>query len=319
MEVATTILLSVMFALILAVYGFLHNQNIKLDSRIETGQKELAKELRIVREELDSRIEAVQKELGILSQQQVFPSGTTFLLALATQAKFWEKLFIQRGDKVAISSTIATEYIGESDKKIIVDSGTTVDQIPHMLAQRSSQRKTKLEVFTNNILAAVSVVPPPKGFDCFLLSGRIDPIFGATYNIPDIEGPLREIEADKIVLATTSISFETGPMVAGQDLFNHRFKNELVRKALDDPQKTTLIIAVDWTKLHRLGDIKNGQVPVLDQERWQIVRAQSSFVLVTTKPEASLTSADAARAREVIDAFETNMKTNHGMTIHVIS
>jgi hypothetical protein len=261
---------------------------------------------------IGSKIESIRDMLGKIHAEPVVPSGITYLSVLAREAKFWEKLYIQRGDKIIISSTIVTKYITQNDKIVVVDSGTTVDQIPHMLCQGN----IAVKVFTNNLLATLLVVPPPEGFNCTLLPGRIDPIYGATYSVPDIEAPLREIEADKIILAATAFSFEKGPMVDRHDLFNYRFKGELVIKALRDPNRTQLIIAVDWTKFSKDIDVGNDLVPVLTPSDWEILKAQKSFVLVTTKPDDSSQTPDAKKARDAIARFTENMNRG-GMIIDV--
>ena len=44
-------------------------------------------------------------------------SPDVFLIMLATQSEFWQKLFKQRADKVLIASVIASNYIQENDNK----------------------------------------------------------------------------------------------------------------------------------------------------------------------------------------------------------
>ena len=245
----------------------------------------------------------------------VLPSPNEFLQVLAIQSKFWEKLFIQRADKVRIASTIASRYIQDKDT-IIVDSGTTVDQIPAILRNQHPNVK----VYTNNLLAAMSIVPPEKKFNCSILSGRIDPNYGATYNIGDIEGPLKSIEPQQVIIAATAISFEKGPWVDPPDEHNREFKQKLVKKALDDPAGRRLIIAVDWTKFKNDSDKLDTMNPVLDIERWRAVRGTESFVLVTTNPPKDLRTPNAIESREVIKRFMDNMENmkNGGMKIDVL-
>lgn len=251
---------------------------------------------------ISSKLESIRQILERLPAQSIVPSGISYLLPLAREARFWERLYQQRADKVIISRKIATSYITRDDRTIIVDSGTTVDQIPYMLCQEERQ----LEVFTNNILAAVSVVPPPPGFDCRLLPGRIDPIYGATYNIGAIGEPLKQIKkADKIILACTAMSFEKGPLVTPEDNFNQEFKGQLVRKALDDPTHTQLIIATDWTKFDKDEEVVKGMIPVVQKDEWKQVKARREFVLVVTDP-GELKTQEAKRAKREIDRFKDN-------------
>lgn len=236
-----------------------------------------------------------------------------FFTALAREAKFWGKLSVQRADKVSIASTIVTKYIQENDR-VIVDSGTTIDQIPHILYERH----LNIDVYTNNLLAAISVVPPSEEFKCFLLPGKVDPIYGATYNIGRIKESLKDIEATQIILAATAISFGKGPMVNVLDRSNRLFKGELVRKALEDRGNPRLIIAVDWTKF--IGDSEVGADrnldAVLEIADWRAVKATRRFVLVATSPPDSLQTPAAIRAREEIKAFCTNME-EEGMKVEI--
>ncbi|MCK4732244.1 MAG: hypothetical protein KAT65_07275 [Methanophagales archaeon] len=241
----------------------------------------------------------------------VLPFPNEFLKSLATHSKFWEKLFIQRADKVSIASTIASRYIQDNDT-IIVDSGTTVDLIPSILRDLHPNVK----VYTNNLLAAMSVVPP-EDFDCSILSGRIDPIFGATYNIRDIGEPLKSIDPDQIILAAGGISFEKGPLVHVKDANNRQFKQELVEKAFLDLD-TRLIIAVDWKKFKKDSDKLSDMNPVLGLVRWREVKGTNRFVLVTTNPPPDLRTPEAVEAREVIKKFFDNMNKKEGMNIEAI-
>jgi hypothetical protein len=250
-------------------------------------------------------IASIERTVEIISEGSAFGLPHLFWTALARDARFWGKLSIQRADKVAIADRIASEYIQENDT-IIVDSGTTVDLIPHILRERHRNSK----VYTNNLLAAISVVPPVEGCDCYLLSGRVDPIYGATYNIENIEAPLESIRADQIILAATSISYDEGPMVDVRDYSNLRFKSELVRKALEDDGNPVLIIAVDWTKFGRHLDIGESKEfnPVLEHRTWKAVRSMQRFFLVITEPLDSLQNLSAGRAREEMKKFQTAAK-----------
>jgi len=236
-----------------------------------------------------------------------------FLTALAREARFWEKLSIQRADKILIASAIASDYIQENDI-VIIDSGTTVDQIPHILLEKHLRSK----VYTNNVLAAISVVPPAEGVDCFLLQGRVDPIYGATYNMENIAAPLRPLGASQIVLAATAISFDQGPLVNHLDSPNQRFKKELVQKALHDGGNPRLIIAVDWTKFSQELDHSAARefVAVLEPQTWRIVRSTSRFVLVTTQPLDSLKTPAAIKARGELRKFLESMRKG-GMNVAI--
>ncbi len=262
---------------------------------------------------LKDDVKSLGQNVEKIREGPILFSPNLFFTALAREAKFWEKLSIQRADKVLIARTITSKYIQEKDV-IIVDSGTTVDQIPHIL----HEKYLRTTVYTNNLLAAISVVPPVEGFDCFLLSGKVDPIYGATYNIEDIEGPLKPIRANQIILAATAISFEEGPMVDVLDTSNRLFKRELVRKALQDLGNPRLIIAVDWTKFKKgLRVVVDRKLnAVLEQADWRAVKATNRFVLVVTNPPDSLQTPDAIRAREEIKAFCTNMEEG-GMKVEI--
>ena len=240
------------------------------------------------------------------------PSPNQFLEGLILQSKFLEKLFIQRADKVRIAFTIASKYIQDRDT-IIVDSGTTVDQIPAILRNQHPN----VEVYTNNLLAAMSIVPPEEEFKCSILPGRIDPKYGATYNIGDIGGPLKSIKPQQIIIAATAISFEKGPLVDPSDNHNREFKENLFKKALEDPPSHRLIIAVDWTKFKRGGNqLINDMNPALKPPDWKTVKAIKGFVIVTTNPP-DLRTPNAEEAREVIEKFVDNMEGG-GMKIYIV-
>jgi len=260
-------------------------------------------------------VKSIEKNLESLRAHPLIPSSQLFLAALTRETRFWGKLFVQRSDKIAISSRLAASYVHEGDT-IVVDSGTTIDQVPHILRERLKS----VRVYTNNLLAAISTLPPVEGFECFLLPGRIDPIYGATYNIGDIEGPLKSIKARTVILAAPAVSFDDGPMVDVEDYSNLHFKRELVRMALEDPVNVTLLVAVDWTKLiedHRSSEHARLN-PVLVSEDWKTARATARFRIVTTPPPESLRTPEAMKAREVIDMFTDNMKRNKGMVIDLV-
>ena len=283
--------LSEWVGIIIGLLGIFIGIIIVLVVNILTDIKHLSDDTRIIKE----RVKEIREGPFIP------PSPDVFLMMLATQTEFWQKLFIQRADKVRIASAIASNYI-QHDDTIIVDSGTTVDQIPSILRVEHPN----VEVYTNNLLAAISVVPPEE-FDCFILSGRIDPIYGATYNIGDIGGPLESINPQQIILASGGISFEEGPLIDVRDVYNRKFKQELVKKAFQDPH-TRLIIAVDWTKFKKGGNQLGNMNPVLEQGDWRAIRGTNRFVLVTTNPPRDLRTPDAEEAREVINKFLDNMK-----------
>jgi DeoR/GlpR family transcriptional regulator of sugar metabolism len=266
----------------------------------------ISRELNDVKSTVDSlRAEA--------REQPIVPSAHLFLTALTREAAFWQKLSIQRTDKTLIATRIARKYIEHGDA-VFIDSGTTVDQIPHMLRQQG----TKARVFTNNLLAAISVVPQAENelIQCSILPGRIDARYGATYNIEDIEGPVRSVSANKIVLAATAMSFEDGPMVDVTDHLNLRFKRALVDRALSEPTNV-LLIAVDWTKFvrgqHQPGNGGRELNPVLELQDWKTIKAMRHFILVTTNPPESLQTSEAIEARDVVETFVHNARS--GMSV----
>jgi len=250
-----------------------------------------------------------------ICESPLFLSRDSFLAALSRETKFWEKLPLQRMDKFQISNKIATTYV-QNENTIILDSGTTIYNIPLMLRDL----KKEVTIYTNNLLAAISIVPPDEDFKCFLLSGKIDHIYGATYNIGKIEDPIKPINANIIILAATVISFKEGPMVHALDHSNRLFKRELVRKSLEDPSNPTLIIAVDWMKLspeHKGEDI-NKFNPVLDSSIWKTLLQKDRFALVLTEPPEGQKDSIANKSREEINLFKQNMK-NGGMKVDVCS
>jgi DeoR/GlpR family transcriptional regulator of sugar metabolism len=264
-------------------------------------------------ETLKTDVKYLRESIDQIREGPILFSTNLFLAALAKEAKFWEKLYLQRADKVLIAHTIASKHIQENNT-IIVDSGTTVDQIPPILRGKN----VKVRAYTNNVLAAVSVLPPAEeGFECFLFEGKIDPLFGATYNVGGpgtIAKPLGPIQADQIVLAASAISFDYGPCVNVRDILNREFKNALVQKVLYDASNPRLIIAVDWTKFKKVDT--NRLTQVIDQRDWQSIRATNRHILVATAPPDSLQSPIGNEARKEIQLFTDNMQ-REGMTIEI--
>jgi DeoR/GlpR family transcriptional regulator of sugar metabolism len=245
---------------------------------------------------------------SIINEQSSNLSPYLFLTAIAREAEFWGKLAIQRADKTCICRTIVDKYIEDGDI-IVIDSGTTIDQIPSLLSGKTHDVK----VYTNNLLAAISVVPAISGLECVLLPGIIDKFHGATYNVRNVIFPLNPIDANKIILAATAISFEEGPMVLATDYQNLLFKRGLVEKALL-AGNCKLIIAVDWTKFKHNEDEKYNSV--LDEEQWNAAKANTNFVLITTKIPDQNHTVEANLARNIIDQFATNM-TRGGLSLDV--
>lgn len=250
-----------------------------------------------------------------MCEKPILFSADSFLTALSRETKFWEKLPIQRVDKFQISNKISTKYI-QNGNTIILDSGTTIYHIPLMLRDLNKE----VTIYTNNLLAAISIVPPDEDFKCFLLSGKIDHIYGATYNIGKIEDPIKHINANIIILAATLISFKEGPMVHALDHSNRLFKRELVRKSLEDTSNPTLIIAVDWMKFspeHKDESIDKFN-PVLDLAIWKTVLQKSRFALVLTEPPEGQKDSIVNKSHKEINLFKQNMKDG-GMKVDVCS
>lgn len=258
---------------------------------------------------LIQKMDNMEKIVQRIPREPTSLSPNLFFTVLARDAKFWGKLFFQRADKVLIAGKIAANYI-QKDETIIVDSGTTVDQIPHIL----HARQLKVKIYTNNLLAAISVIPAVEGFSCFLLSGKIDPFYGATYNSDNLKEILKPINADQIILSSTAITYDQGPLVQVLDRDNRLFKEALVEKSLGT-EGPRLIIAVDWTKF-RKSFSTDELTPVLGSPDWKAVRKTNRFILVATEPPNDLQTRDASIAREVIVDFKNNMESN-GMKIEI--
>jgi hypothetical protein len=238
-----------------------------------------------------------------------------YLMTLSAQFNFLEKLFVQRQDKFLICNEIVLNHLSLNDK-IIIDSGTTVDQIPQLLNESYMRYRANVgqnpnpppEISTNNLLAAVSVIPPEINVN--LMEGIVDKKYVATYHPRNIILPIDNFDATKIVLAATTISYIDGPMVSVSDSNNKKFKAALIDKALG-PKKCNLIIAIDWTKFNSKTPLMN---PVVTHDVWQSVLAEPRFCLVTTKPDRANHPAEADIASNIIAKFENNAK-NGGMRV----
>lgn len=290
--------ISGLFSIFIGLFGIFIAIILVLTSNISS-------KIGTIMQKMDNFEDSIQRSRG---ESTILPTYL-YLTALAREAKFWEKLSIQRADKVLIASTIASKCIQENET-IIVDSGTTIDQIPHILREKNFN----IKIYTNNLLAAISVVPPVEGFQCFLLPGKLDAFYGATYDIKNLEKILKAITANEIILSTTAISFEHGPLVKVDDYENREFKRGLVKEVLGT-DKPRLIIAADWTKF--ILDLPEDLNPVLDEVDWKTVRYSSHFYLVVTEPPSSLEKTpNALIARQVIEKFIRNKKKK-GMNIEI--
>lgn len=255
---------------------------------------------------IQMQIASIQNDLkGSVSLSAL--SSQSYLEVLSKEWKFWEKLFKMRKDKILISNKIVDTRIEDHDK-IIVDSGTTIDQIPRILNEKFFKKESlPLIVYTNNLIAAISVIPP--SIRVYLLGGDIDSIYGATYHSSDPALPLKDIEPQKIILAATAISFEDGPMVSTRDTRNQIFKETLINKA-DKLPNCTLIIAADWTKFKKidLDETSPKMQRVVNRTTWGRIRdnKDKEFYIYLTEPDSQDTSPAATEAKAIIKQFKDN-------------
>jgi DeoR/GlpR family transcriptional regulator of sugar metabolism len=328
-------ILAIFFFIVSLVLKYIYDQITKIGERtialaesVSTIKKEVTGPIRIMEKEttaMNVEINSIKNQLSGIQQNSLFSaySSQSFLTIMTSEWEFWEKLFRKRKDKILIATEISNEYIKEYDQ-VILDSGTTVDQIPRLLNQRFLYvgETIPLKVYTNNLIAAISVVPPQ--IRVILLNGEIDKVFGATYNKSKIAEPLDEIlNATKIILAATYITYEGGPMVSHSDSQNIEFKNALINKKSVDP--CTIIIAADWTKFidippptHRyVSDIPDPLTENLTSKNWDKVKNNNTHLLCITEPPVSNTSDIAKTARIVINKFRENEQTNKGIKVVV--
>jgi DeoR/GlpR family transcriptional regulator of sugar metabolism len=240
---------------------------------------------------------------------------------LIRDTEFQTKYYYKRPDKTAISSFVAQEV--HDGNTIIVDSGSTIDEVPGML-RKAEKRVT---TYTNSILAAVSAFPPAPESKCFLLPGWLDRRYFAVYDIKRAE----EVIADEkllvhyVLLAATAVSFQKGPMVSAGDSPNRFYKSVLVKKALLTTD-CRLIIAADWTKFTERRSVVSPMTgkpiqlnEVLTNEQdWRDVKSRNDFVIVTVPPPDSLDSPDAEMARGVLKEFMKNETGSNGMRVRLL-
>jgi len=244
-----------------------------------------------------------------------------YLTALTRDSKFWSRMAIRRREKTQLARAVSESYI-EDGMKVILDSGTTVDQVPSMLRQLGK----RADIYTNNLLAAISAVPTEETVHCHLLPGLVDPIYGATYEKAQVSTLLKAFVPDRIVLAARALSYEFGPMVGVDDQSNCDFKEFLVRLALDSAARTSLILVVDWSKLiveYGRHSEKN-VMPVLDKATWRTVRAQSHFSLLTVAPpdpesvDSEHELAIARESQQAIRRFSKADRAGNEMKVDVV-
>ncbi|HQN17068.1 MAG TPA: hypothetical protein PLC90_12010 [Bacteroidales bacterium] len=276
-----------------------------------------------LKHEINDTKKDIQNDIGDINTevnriQADFFSGTlptqSYLAILTSEWEFWEKLFKNRKDKIAISTKIVDKFIDRHDQ-VIIDSGTTIDQIPRILNQKFTGKSVDLKIYTNNIIAAISVIPPK--IKVYLLNGEIDEIYGATYHKKRISQPLDNIAPSKIILAATLITFEDGPLVSTRDNRNKDFKRALIDKALDSNLETcVLIIAADWTKFIDSIPPNNTHQKVIDNsDVWDRIKKNKNFILCLTYPPLGDTSDRAVRSNKIIKQFVENGKNGSGMKV----
>jgi len=224
--------------------------------------------------------------------------GALIGTSISRETKFWGKLFTRRKEKIDIAEKIALDIIEEGDI-ILLDSGTTVDQIAPILRDCGKS----VDIYTNNLLVAMSMLPPTKEIPCVLLGGIIDPEYGATYDLDDISKPLAGLSPSKIILAARAISVAEGPLVSVKDDGNLQFKRKLVQMALNDRMsRTRLIVAADWSKLVPQTETEDGVrlQAVLSVADWDACKATEQFTLVTTEPPENLAGPESQQARKAL-------------------
>jgi len=284
---------------------------------IENELKSLKTELERIPEKLhhpfkdvEYELKSLKTELERIPEKLRHPSRSLFVEALSKESDFWGKLTIQRADKYKISRFIIDTYIQDGET-VILDSGTSIYEIPRMLHKRN------IKIYTNNLLASISIVPLAEKSNCFQLPGNVDTIYGATYDIDNIEAIFKPIEANEIILAATAISFEDGPGINYGDDYNLAFKKELIMKAIYGSDKPRLIIAVDWTKFKEEFKKKKVHRNVVKKDDWLSVLKRDNFALVTTYPDKLLKTQDAKIARQEIQKFKRN-ENEGGMKINIV-
>ena len=110
---------------------------------------------------LQEKISRLEKGSGGKLESPALLSSNFFLTALEKERKFWSKITEERDNKTLIALTIANKYIERNDT-ILMDSGTTVDQIPLFPVEKGYNST----IYTNNLLAAILVIPYGEEIDC---------------------------------------------------------------------------------------------------------------------------------------------------------
>jgi DeoR/GlpR family transcriptional regulator of sugar metabolism len=286
-----------------------------IKSNLKDTKTDIQIELNSVKSNIKNDIENVQSELNRIQTNTFLSavSSQSYLALLTSEWDFWEKLFKNRKDKIAISIKIVDKYIDSNDQ-VIIDSGTTIDQIPRLLNQNYMGQIVKLKVYTNNIIAAISVIPPQ--FKVYILNGDIDEFYGATYYGKSISQPLDHINPSKIILAATLITFDEGPLVSTRDDRNKKFKKALIDLAYSSDLECVLIIAADWTKfIATIPPNYTHQCVLDDHAEWKKVRENNKFILCITEPPRGDNSNQAKTARVEIQKFIDNEKNQTGMKV----
>ena len=167
---------------------------------------------------------------------------------------FSEKQQQFKNEKNAIAK-VAAEYIKDNEV-IIIDAGTTAEGIFSYLKKDLAGVK----ILTNGLNIAMKSVA--KGFETIIIGGTIR---NKTLSIigPDAEEMIKNYHTDKLILATTAFSSESGAMTP------HRGEAEIKRRYIHIANQVILIAdhsKIEKTALYSVANIEDIDVLITDNK-----------------------------------------------------
>lgn len=274
--------------LVIILRGFDREQIVKAtETRLETFN-------RTAREHLDLASN-ISKEIqeSRSAAQSLRPDLSMFL---ATQWRFIEKIFRYRYEKHSIARKIATRYVDDNRKLILLDSGSTTDLITSELLVCPINN---VHVYSNNVFAAMHLVGTDE-VTFHLFQGRFSERFAAVYSA-EANNRIDQLGINLFILAAVALRFSTGIMVHDDDEDNYMFKQEALKAFMKAPE-SQLLIAVDTSKFFEPTDRHRG---VVSPDEWKdiISKAASRIVVVTSPPAPDFDVTQRAQVETEIASF----------------
>lgn len=267
-------------------------QSLEAIRKTEQATREMQQKVDELRKDMKEHLNTANDIINELRTGGIVKNlpSADFLIALMEQWDFFAKWVTNRVQKSAISANIARELIKSGDT-ILIDSGSTIDEIPKYLIGKD------VTIYTNNIFAVVRV-SGISGIRIYQLPGWLDYHFAATYSA-QANSMLDDLSIKTVIIATRSISFEEGIHVEKNDEKNRQFKKLLIKY----PTAERFIIAADSTKF---GPCYENEMPILQPSEWVKLREEKKhkITIITHHPLENVSGDEKIRFNNEIEKFE---------------